>query len=117
MFTNGVCGICEAERPDVGTVYSEGRLYARCPEHKGQGRWATEEDIDEVLNQPLELPANWTVIEHTCAALKAAGELSTIIIKLIEDPAHRWREGDCNHCGTTFRSRLDFEPKNAIWRI
>ena len=106
-----MCEICEERRPDCDTVILGGSLRVRRPLHRPLGTEpVSAEEIWDAIHQPLEL----TALNHRCVVLEADGRHPWLVIELKEDALKRWRDGECPHCVTVFRSRHKFDPVIAV---
>ncbi|HEU4322151.1 MAG TPA: hypothetical protein VFS21_03295 [Roseiflexaceae bacterium] len=70
----------------------------------------SEEEIEKLLTEPIELPAGTLQIEHNCPTLEYEGystQEATFIVELFEEERpDGWRYGYCKHCGMNVKARV-----------
>lgn len=80
---------------------------ALCPDCRADREPLTEEEVDELLNAPIDLPPGITKLVHICPMMvydNFSEEESTFEVALFREEGSDHYEGHCVECGMSVRS-------------
>lgn len=127
MLTNRCCAYCERTAEEVAAEIAASRLeridqeealrfvmvgnnrVLLCPEDRGGRKPLSEEEMWDLLNSPISLPAGITSIQHKCPLMEMDGfseEEYTVQLELVPDEEHPgFLYAHCAECGMTVKSQ------------